>query len=216
VVSHDLRAPLFSIGIAASALASGDEPPADRQQIVGLIQRSVEWMHRMIRDLLDVSRIEVGHLALAPRDEAPSTLLAEAVAMFAAAAHERGVALETSVDPDVPAVRADADRVLQALGNLVANALAFTERGGRVTLRADPDPEGVRFAVDDTGSGIPAEDLPHLFDRPWQKRRRGRDGGTGLGLAIVRGIVEAHGGRLGVESTPGEGSRFTFTVPSTS
>jgi signal transduction histidine kinase len=216
-VSHDLRAPLITIGIAADALAQGGERDSEStREVAGLIQRSVKWMDRMIRDLLDVASIQAGHLPLAEADEAPAPLLARTVEMFAAAARERGVALQTRVAPGVPAVRGDADRLLQALGNLVANALAFTDRGGQITLRADHDMEGVRFAVEDTGTGISGEDLPHVFDRTWQKGRRRRDGGTGLGLAIVRGIVEAHGGTVDVASTLGEGSRFSFTIPSAS
>jgi PAS domain S-box-containing protein len=220
IVSHDLRAPLVAIGIAADTLADGGElRPQSRREIVGLIQRSVDWMHRMIRDLLDVASIEAGHLAVEPHDEAPAALLAQAAEMFAPAARDRGVALDTWVEPDLRAVRADDGRVLQALGNLVTNALTFTERGGRVTLRAERDPGGVRFAVDDTGVGIAADDLPHVFDPLSEKRRHGarRAGGsTGLGLAIVRGIVEAHGGHVRAESTPGLGSRFSFTIPTTS
>ncbi len=116
--------------------------------------------------------------------------------------------------PDLPIVRADAARVLQALANFISNAFKFAEPGDRVTLCADLDAAGVRFAVVDTGPGIPADDLAHVFDRYWQKRRGGGgERGIGLGLAIVRGIVEAHGGTVGVESTLGHGSRFSFTIP---
>jgi signal transduction histidine kinase len=124
------------------------------------------------------------------------------------------VALALQVPPGLPTVRADPERLLQALGNLVANALKFARDGGRITLRAEQRPTGVRLSVQDTGAGIAADDLPHVFDRYWQKRRAGGGKrGTGLGLAIVRGIVEAHGGTVDVESTPGEGSEFSFTIP---
>src|SRR5439155_14668130 len=112
----------------------------------------------------------------------------------------RGVMLETRVSADLPMVRADSARVLQGLANLISNALKFTESGDRVTLCADPDPAGVRFTVADTGPGIPADDIPHVFDRYWQRRRAGGERGTGLGLAIVRGIIEAHCGHLGVDT----------------
>jgi signal transduction histidine kinase len=135
--------------------------------------------------------------------------------MFAARAESAGVALQVRAAADLPTVSADAGRVLQALSNLVTNALKFTGAGGRVTLSAEPDGADVRFAVEDTGTGISAEDLPHVFDRFWHKRRVAQPG-SGLGLPIVRGIVEAHGGQVGVESTPGQGSRFSFTVPSAS
>jgi signal transduction histidine kinase len=98
------------------------------------------------------------------------------------------------------------------LGNLVTNSLRFTEPGGHVTLQAEPDPTGVRFVVEDTGGGIAPEDLPHVFDRFWQ-RQQGGGHGSGLGLSIVRGIVDAHAGQVMVESTPGKGSRFSLTLP---
>jgi signal transduction histidine kinase len=133
--------------------------------------------------------------------------------MFVAPAREGGATLVVRVPPDLPIVRADPDRLLQALANLVANALKFAGTGGRVTLSAEHGPAGVRLSVQDTGPGIAADDLPHVFDRYWQKRRAGGKRGTGLGLAIVRGIVEAHGGTINVESTPGAGSEFSFTIP---
>jgi signal transduction histidine kinase len=102
--------------------------------------------------------------------------------------------------------------VLQVLGNLVTNAFRYTASGGCISLHAECDPAGVRFTVQDTGTGIPAEELPHVFDRFWPRRHAAR-GGSGLGLPIVRGIVEAHGGAVEVRSTTGEGSRFSFTIP---
>ena len=122
--------------------------------------------------------------------------------------------LVVRVPPDLPALRADPDRLLQALANLVANALKFGGVGGRITLCAERDLAGVRLSVQDTGPGIAADDLPHVFDRYWQRRRAGGERGSGLGLAIVRGIVEAHGGTIDVESTLGAGSEFSFTIPS--
>jgi signal transduction histidine kinase len=182
-------------------------------RILASIKHSADSTDRLIEDLLDVSSIETGRLALEPRTEAPSDLLAEATELFAATASERGVVLETQATPNLPPVRADAERVVQGLANLLRNSLKFTPRGGHITLRAEPDPSGVRFAVEDTGVGIAVEDLPHVFDRFWQKHREGGERGTGLGLAIVRGIVDAHGGQIRVESTPGKGSRFSFTLP---
>jgi signal transduction histidine kinase len=170
-------------------------------------------MGRQIRDLLDVASIEAGHLALEAQVEDPAAILARVADLFAAAAHDAGVALELREVRDLPTIRADADRVIQALGNLVTNALKFTDRGGRVTLSAERDMGSVRFAVEDTGAGIPAEELSHVFDRFWQRRRGATRRGTGLGLPIVRGIVEAHGGELSVQSMPDSGSRFSFTIP---
>jgi signal transduction histidine kinase len=165
----------------------------------------------LIRDLLDVASIEAGRLALESHLETPAHMLEQAADMFAAMASTHGVVLETRITPGLPAVRADAERVLQGLANLLTNSLRFTERGGHITLLAEPDPTGVRFVVEDTGIGIASEDLPHVFDRFWQRQHGGGHGG--LGLSIVHGIVDAHGGQVMVESTPGKGSRFSFTLP---
>jgi PAS domain S-box-containing protein len=216
VVSHDLRNPLAAIGLCASALSQSVEPTSDTvRRMLASIKHSADSTDRLIEDLLDVSSIEAGRLALEPCTEAPYDLLAQATDMFAAKASERGVVLETQATPNLPPIHADAERIIQGLGNLLTNSLKFTGRGGHITLRAEPDPSGVRFAVEDTGVGIAAEDLPHVFDRFWQKHREGGQRGTGLGLAIVRGIVDAHGGQVSVESTPGKGSRFSFTLPVT-
>ncbi len=108
---------------------------------------------------------------------------------------------------------ADAERLLQVLANLVGNALKFSEAGGHITLRADSDATAVRIAVIDVGIGIPADDLPHIFDRYWHARRGAKQRGSGLGLAIARGIVEAHRGTIDVTSAPGEGSTFVVSLP---
>ena len=215
IVSHDLGNPLSAIAMCASALSSSVEASPERvHQVLRSIQHSAEWMNRLIRDLLDVASIETGRLALEMREEAPGDLVTAAAELFATPARERGVALEARVAPELPIVRADAARVLQGLANFISNAFKFAEPGDRVTLCADLDTAGVRFAVVDTGPGIPAHDLAHVFDRYWQKRRGGGgERGIGLGLSIVRGIVEAHGGTVGVESTLGHGSRFSFTIP---
>lgn len=214
VVSHDLRNPLAAIGLCASALSQSIEPGSESvQRMLASIKHSADSTDRLIEDLLDVSSIESGRLALETRAENPGYLLEQTADLFAAAASDHGVGLELRITPDLPAVLADAERVVQGLANLVTNSLKCTDRGGHITLGAEPDPSGVRFAVEDTGVGIAADDLPYVFDRFWQKHREGRQRSTGLGLAIVRGIVDAHGGQISVESTLGKGSRFSFTLP---
>jgi PAS domain S-box-containing protein len=213
VVSHDLRASVNAVAICASALAERPTVTTGEHEVLSALRRATHWMNRQVRDLLDVARIEGGGLAIEPRAEPPTGLLAVVEQMFAAPARERGIALSTVTDSDLPAVRVDAERIIQALANLVSNALRFTEPGGRIVLLARPEVAVVRFGVEDTGIGITAEDHPHLFCRFWPKHPGNGAGGAGLGLAIVRGIVEAHGGEVLVESTPGQGSRFSFTVP---
>jgi PAS domain S-box-containing protein len=212
VVTHELGSPLSTIGMCAKVLAQAATSLSERASAIDLINRCVESMHRQLRDLTDVANVESGRLALNVRSEAPSALVAAAAEMFAATATDAGVGLEARVSPELPSVRADAERVNQVLGNLLTNALRHTPRGGRITLRAELDAVFVRFTVEDTGSGIAEEELPHLFDRFWHRRRAAQRGG-GLGLTIVRGIVEAHGGAIDVSSTVGEGSRFGFTIP---
>jgi PAS domain S-box-containing protein len=214
VVSHDLRNPLSAISMCTRVLL--ETPPEgeqERRDLLSTIDESVQWMQRMIRDLLDVSNIEAGVLSMERGIEDVAPLVESAVQMIATQAAERSVSLYEDVPPDVPRVNVDAERILQVLTNLIANAVKFTEPGGRVTVSAERRPGEVLISVTDTGPGIPADHLPHIFDRYWHARRTARTRGSGLGLAIVKGIVDAHGGRVAVASTVGRGSTFSFTIP---
>ncbi|HZD18628.1 MAG TPA: GAF domain-containing sensor histidine kinase, partial [Actinomycetota bacterium] len=217
VVSHDLGNPLSAIRVATRVMArlleNGTVEPA-LAHLEGVRLAALQ-MERLIRDLLEIRRIEAGRLRLVPRMESVRELAEEAVDALRPLAEESGIRLELEVEPDAPAsVRADADRLHQVFSNLIGNALKYTPGGGRITVKATGDSEEVVFAVRDTGPGIPAEALPHVFDRFWQARQQGSHG-IGLGLAIAKGIVEAHGGRVGVDSEPGDGSRFWFALPLT-
>ena len=215
VVSHDLRNPLSSILLNATMAldfggASLDPWLAETlRQVVG----SVEETNRLIGDLLDVARLENGGLSLDRVAVDGRALVRRAVAMLSPIAQERGVALvhEDGAGP-VP-VLADADRVVQVLSNLIGNAVKFTPRGGSVRVAAAPGAGEHRFVVEDTGVGIPEDHLPHVFDRFWQVGRADRRG-VGLGLPIARGLVEAHGGRVWIDSRPGAGTAVHFTLPS--
>jgi len=214
VVSHDLRNPLSAIAMCAHALR--ESPPAeeaDRQHLANAIADSTEWMQRLIQDLLDVAAIEAGRLSIERREEEVGVIARRALTMFERPAAERRIELRAEVGPGVGAVYGDGARILQVLANLVGNALKFTESGGSIAVSAERQGGDVRFAVRDTGAGIPADDLPHLFELYWHARRNARSRGSGYGLAIAKGIVEAHGGRIWVESTPGAGSTFFFTLP---
>lgn len=213
MVSHDLRNPLSVISMAVEALA--DPASLDTTRVtraVSLIERSASSMRRMIDDLLDITSIESGHLACELTKVPAGEIVMRALDNASAAARDAKVTLIDRIDPRAGAVSADVDRLLQAVGNLLSNAIRFTPPGGQVVAGVEAEHGTVRFTVEDTGVGIPAEDLLHVFDRFWQARR-GRGRGIGLGLAITRGIVEAHGGQLTADSVPGRGSRFSFTVP---
>jgi PAS domain S-box-containing protein len=213
VVSHDLRNPISAIGMSARALrATIGESDAMRSELVENILSSQEMTQRMIRDLLDVASIEVGRLAVERRAEALRPIVDRAAGLFRREAADRGVALAVELPDALPTVQGDAERLVQALSNLLANALRHTPRGGRVTLSARTKGGEVEVAVADTGSGIPASSLPLIFERYWTVRGNAPKGGTGLGLAIARGIVEAHGGRLWAESEVGKGSTFRLTL----
>jgi PAS domain S-box-containing protein len=214
VVSHELGGPLSVISIAVDGiLASAETQSAGVRESAAILKRAAEWMERLLRDLGDVASMEAGRFTMEPTHETPRALVTQAAEMFRGSARDRGIALEAITAPDLPVLVVDPSRVLQALANLVTNALKATKHGDRITLRAERDPLGVRLSVEDTGTGIAPENLPHVFDRRWQQQHH-TNAGLGLGLFIARGIVEAHGGVLQVESTEGEGSRFSFTLPS--
>jgi signal transduction histidine kinase len=212
VVSHDLRNPLNALIMAATmAEQRADDGALVRTRLV-VIRRSAERMNRLIGDLLDVTRIDSGNLVLVREPLSVESLVDEAVQAQRALAESRGLTLRGEVPGGIPSIEGDRDRLFQVFANLMGNAVKFTPSGGSIVVSASALDGRVRFAVADTGPGIPPEHLPHVFDRFWQDRRTAGQG-TGLGLSIVKGIVEAHGGEVGVWSAPGEGSTFTFTLP---
>jgi PAS domain S-box-containing protein len=216
VVSHDLRNPISAISMCARAL---DESPPDdaseRHELIATIRESAAWTNRLIQDLLDVTSIEQGHLSLERRPTEAAQLVLQARHMFEMEAEQHGIALRQDVPTNLPLVDADGTRVVQVLGNLVRNAIKFTPRGGSVVLGVTPEDGHVVFFVRDTGAGIPYDAQARVFDRYWQSSNGARSRGTGLGLSIARGIVDAHGGRIWLDSTPGQGTTFFFSLPST-
>lgn len=215
IVSHDLRNPLNTILMSTEVLldgvAVGRGRETERRQLEGILRAS-EGMSRMVQDLLDISRIESGRLVVERTPQPVGPLLAGACEALKPLARSRAVSLSHETPEAVPPVYVDPDHVAQVLSNLVGNAVKFTPNGGWITLRANGMDGEVCISVQDSGPGIPPEDLPRLWDRFWQASRTDRRG-LGLGLPIVRGIVEAHGGRVWAESTPGQGSTFHFTLP---
>jgi signal transduction histidine kinase len=215
VVAHDLRNPLAAIAMDAEMVRCmlSEEEHADQHEGVARIERIAHRMHGMIEDLLDVSRLERGTFAVRPSPTQPRDVLAEAEGMLQPLARAKGVALLFEGPDELPTIPADSGRVMQVLSNLVGNALDFTPAGGSVRVSWEPREAGLTVCVADTGTGIPAEQLPLVFGDFWQGTSGRRRSGIGLGLVITRAIVEAHGGRIGVESAVGVGTTVTFTLP---
>lgn len=215
IVSHDLRNPLHTIVLSASYLAEvflNDLPDAALQQ-TQIIQRAVDRANRLIQDLLDVSSIEAGRLAVMAEPIAPDVLVAEACDAMSSTATAAQVLLRCHSDDDLSDVMADRERVLQVFSNLIGNAVKFTPAGGTIDVTASAcGPFNVRFSVRDSGQGISDDNLPHIFDRFWQARHADRTG-AGLGLAIARGIVEAHHGSISATSKLGSGTEIAFELP---
>lgn len=213
IVAHDLRNPLNSIVIQANLLKQlPTAPQREASESAAAIHRSAIRMNRLIEDLLDVARAEAGGLSITRAPVSADQLVRGAVQAHGSLAAAASLELKTDIDRDLPEVVADRDRLLQVFDNLIGNALKFTPAGGHITVGASAAGENIRFWVSDTGTGIAAEDVPHVFDRFWQARQ-GERRGAGLGLAIAKGIVEAHGGRIWADSRPNQGSKFSFTIP---
>ncbi len=206
VVSHDLRSPLQAIVLNASLLGGGD------QRRIDAIERAASMMRALVDDLLDTARITSGEIDLHRERCDADGLLTEVVEMHASSARERGIELSV-VPASSLALDVDRRRIFQILSNLIGNALRFVAPGGRVTVSAIGDDKEVQFDVSDTGSGIPADQLAHVFERYYRADRQEDQEGLGLGLYICRRLVEAHRGRIGVESVVGTGTTFWFTLP---
>ena len=215
VVSHDLRNPLATISMCAGALLDPTPPSLEGvHSMADAIRHSAEWAEGIIRDLFDVTTLEAGRLSLHRSAVSAWDILQRTSEQFAPHAERAGIRFSVHAAADLPELDVDAARVEQVLLNLLGNAVKFTPADGEIVLsaRGDEKRESVRFSVADSGIGISADDLPHIFDRFWQVHRTHR-GGAGLGLAIAKGIVESHGGTLTVTSAPGAGSTFAFTLP---
>lgn len=214
-VAHELKNPLSVIHGYASYLSKEEVPPAELKKALRAILANAERVTAMVGQLQDAVRLESTGFAVETRVVEGAALLQEAVESAELEARRRGVLLRwrAAVGDSLP-VLADPKRVMQILANLIGNALKFTPEGGTIDVHAQRDADKVRFAVIDTGPGIPADDLAHLFDRFHQARNNEKKhSGLGLGLAICKGLVEAHGGRIWAESLPGLGSAFNFTLP---
>ena len=211
IVAHDLRNPLNVITTASSMLHQR-LPDMRARRSVERILRAAQRAEHLIDDLLDVSAIESGHFSVEKRQFDAAAAVLAAIEMQQGLAASSSVILASDLAPGLPPIQADGERVLEVLENLVGNAIKFTPAGGTIVIGARAQGGELVLWVKDTGAGIPAEQIPHLFDRCWQAAKCDRRG-AGLGLTICRAIVDAHGGRIWVESEPGIGSTVFFSLP---
>jgi PAS domain S-box-containing protein len=211
VVSHDLRNPVGTIAAAAELLADVPMPPARQGEHLEIIGRAAERINRLIQDLLDVAQIEAGRLSVRTKPTDMVEVVDEVVSQMRWKSNEERVHLTMRAPPALPAVKADRDRIMQVMGNLIGNALKFTPVGGNVTVSVSAASGGVVVKVSDTGPGIEPELESHLFDRFWKGHAAGTRG-AGLGLAIVEGILQAHGTAIELETEVGRGSAFSFIL----
>ena len=216
MIIHDLRTPLTSVIAGMQTLDIVGDLNPDQHEMMGIAVAGGQTLLGMINDLLDVEKLESGTLQLDYAALSAGDLVASAVAQVAALAQGQGLQLVQHVEPALPPLRGDEGKLRRTLVNLLGNALKFTPRGGTVTVgaRAGQEPQSVLFWVSDTGEGIPAESFECIFEKfgQVQSRQGGRLMSTGLGLTFCKLAVEAHGGHITVESAPGQGSTFRFTI----
>ena len=215
-VSHELRTPLSIFqGYTETLIDHPDMPPGDARPMLEIMRKHSRRLNALVEDLLILARLESrdDKLQLAPLDVAK--FLQESVTDWSLRSAEKKIALTADIAPGVPMISADAFRLEQVMGNLIENAIKYTNCGGRVTVRAAAVDDGVEIRVEDTGLGIPAADVPRIFERFYRadKGRSREHGGTGLGLSIVKHIVLAHGGNVRAESEPGRGTSIIFSLP---
>jgi len=216
-VSHEFKTPLTAIqGFAETLLGGALDDKANRKRFMEIIREHAQRLARLTDDLLKLSRIEAGRLELESRPVSVAALVNGCVETARLKAESKGLRLTVGLPEDLPAVRGDAVQLGEVLQNLIDNALQYTPPGGRIDVTAYSNGHEVIFTVADTGIGIPEADLERIFERFYRvDAARSREaGGTGLGLSIARHIVDAHGGRIWVESAVGQGSRFRFSIDS--
>lgn len=212
-ISHELRTPLASLKALTETLQDGAHAdPEAAPRFLGRITTEVDALTQMAQELLDLSRIESGQVDLNRKPTAPKKLLVSAAERMRLQAERAGLSLQVDCPPNLPKVNADEPRIEQVLVNLIHNAVKFTRPGGDVVLLAEAGEGLVRFAVKDSGVGIPVDDVPRIFERFYRVDKSRSGGGTGLGLSISRHLVESHGGQIWAESREGEGSTFYFTL----
>ncbi len=213
-ISHELRTPIASVKALAETLGDGGiDDPQVAKAFLGKINAEADRLAQMVQELGELSCIESGEAALEKKDISIGEAIGHAVDRLKAQADRAGLTIDVNAPADLPRVVGDERRVEQVLVNIIHNAIKFTPSGGRVSISARVQGDRMLVSVVDTGVGIPADDLPRIFERFYKADKSRSGGGTGLGLAIARHIVEAHGGRIWAESMEGKGATFHFTLP---
>jgi len=215
-VSHELRTPLTSIRGFVETLKDGAiDDPENSRRFLNIIEAHTERLNNLINDLLKLSKIESKEIKMEFQPIALREVIEEVVSNFKEAIKQKGHIVEINIPPDFPQIEADPQRIEQVFINLLDNAIKFTPKNGRICIKAVGREKDIQIEISDTGIGIPKEHLPSLFERFYRvdKARSRELGGTGLGLSIVKHIIQAHGGKVGVESEFGKGSNFFFILP---
>lgn len=213
-ISHEIRTPLAAIKAIVETLQDGalDDRETARD-FLDKVNAEVDRMTQMVTELIELSRIETGRVTLKLEPVNVNSLIEEGIARLSPQAERQQIALVAELSGGLPPLRVDRDRIQQTITNIVHNGIKFNRPGGRITVSTRSNMDSVIVSVSDTGIGISREDLPHIFERFYKADKSRSSGGTGLGLAIAKHIVEAHGGRIWVESVEGRGSTFYFTLP---
>jgi len=214
-VSHELRTPLASIKGFISTIRSDKEmDEKTREEFMNIVEDETDRLTRIIEQLLDISRIEAGRIKLNPKTFNLAELVFKNLETIKEQARQKEVIIEEKMPKDLPHVYADQDKTAQIMINLLSNAIKYNKKGGKVTVMAMPDDGHVRVDIEDTGSGISQNDLPHMFEKFFRAEKTSSEApGTGLGLALTKSLVEVQGGNISVESKLNEGSKFSFTLP---
>ena len=213
---HDLRTPLASVRATVEALADGVvDDPDTAQRYLATAKKDIQALSTLIDDLFQMAQLDAGGLKLDQTDGSLRDLISDTLESFSELARRQSLSLEGKVEPGIDLVRMDVQRIGRVLNNLVSNAIRYTPPGGSVFIHATPVPDGIQVDIIDSGPGIPSVDAPHIFEHFYrgEKSRSRASGGAGLGLAIARGIVEAHGGKIGFTNQPNGGTIFSFTLP---
>jgi two-component system, OmpR family, phosphate regulon sensor histidine kinase PhoR len=213
-VSHDLRTPIAGIKAMVETLEEGAiDDKRTAMDFLSRIEGEVDRLAQMVGELTELSRIEAGKAELRVTPLNLSSLVEDVVGQLSPMAQRQHVSIVIELAPDLPAIEGDADRIRQTLLNLVHNAIKFNRPGGQVTVSTKTDIDSVTVRVSDTGTGIPAEDLPHVFERFYKTDKARSKGGSGLGLAIAKHVIQTHGGTIRAQSEDGKGATFSFSLP---